>query len=242
MAHKVEQAVDLETGAVVAVTLAGADQGDTTTLAGTLIEAAEQAGGGGGGRAGEGATGGGGDHRSRGRQGLSQQRRVDGLDGLRAAFLHQRTGSWPTTLARPAAGAGRGVWESATDPGGAGPRLLRWRAERVERSFAHLYDRGGMQADASAGPQKHFEATADSGGRLQPVAGAATEAGRGHAAGGTSGKEGPPTVRKTAIGATADLEPLPPCVGFDVLRSETAIPLSKSPLLSLKMTTFATGC
>ena len=42
LAHKAKQAVDLETGAVVAVTLAGADQGDTTTLAGTLIEAAEQ--------------------------------------------------------------------------------------------------------------------------------------------------------------------------------------------------------
>ena len=26
-----------------------------------------------------------------------------------------------------------------------GQRLLRWRAERVERSFAHLYDSGGMR-------------------------------------------------------------------------------------------------
>ena len=30
MAHKAEHAVDLETGAIVAVTLQGADQGDTT--------------------------------------------------------------------------------------------------------------------------------------------------------------------------------------------------------------------
>ena len=29
--------------------------------------------------------------------------------------------------------------------GARGRRLLRWRAERVERSFAHLYDRGGMR-------------------------------------------------------------------------------------------------
>ena len=38
-AHKAEHAVDLDTGAVVAVTLQGADQGDTTTLDQTLCEA-----------------------------------------------------------------------------------------------------------------------------------------------------------------------------------------------------------
>jgi transposase len=38
-AHKAEHAVDLDTGAVVAVTLQGADQGDTTTLDETLCEA-----------------------------------------------------------------------------------------------------------------------------------------------------------------------------------------------------------
>ena len=39
MAHKAEHAVDMDTGAVVAVTLQGADQGDTTTLDITLSEA-----------------------------------------------------------------------------------------------------------------------------------------------------------------------------------------------------------
>src|SRR5450759_5043277 len=39
LAHKAEHAVDLDTGAVVAVTLQGADQGDTTTLDETLCEA-----------------------------------------------------------------------------------------------------------------------------------------------------------------------------------------------------------
>ena len=38
-AHKAEHAVDLDTGAVVAVTLQGADKGDTTTLDQTLCEA-----------------------------------------------------------------------------------------------------------------------------------------------------------------------------------------------------------
>ena len=42
LAHKAEHAVDLETGAVVAVTVQDADQGDTTTSIETLIEAAEQ--------------------------------------------------------------------------------------------------------------------------------------------------------------------------------------------------------
>ena len=48
LAHKAEHAVDLDTGAVLAVTLQGADQGDTTTLDETLCEAgmavAEQVG------------------------------------------------------------------------------------------------------------------------------------------------------------------------------------------------------
>jgi len=39
LAHKAEHAVDLDTGAVVAVTLQGADQGDTTTVDETLSEA-----------------------------------------------------------------------------------------------------------------------------------------------------------------------------------------------------------
>src|ERR1022692_4384069 len=39
LAHKAEHAVDLDSGAVLAVTLQGADQGDTTTLDETLCEA-----------------------------------------------------------------------------------------------------------------------------------------------------------------------------------------------------------
>jgi transposase len=39
LAHKAEHAVDLDTGAVVAVTLQGADLGDTVTLDATLSEA-----------------------------------------------------------------------------------------------------------------------------------------------------------------------------------------------------------
>ena len=42
LAHKAEHAVDLETGAVVAVTVQDADAGDPTTSVDTMIEAAEQ--------------------------------------------------------------------------------------------------------------------------------------------------------------------------------------------------------
>jgi transposase len=42
LAHKAEHAVDLATGAVVAVTVRDADEGDTATSIDTLIEAAEQ--------------------------------------------------------------------------------------------------------------------------------------------------------------------------------------------------------
>src|SRR6059036_3214928 len=42
LAHKAEHAVDLDSGALVAVTLHGADVGDTTTLVETAIAAAEQ--------------------------------------------------------------------------------------------------------------------------------------------------------------------------------------------------------
>jgi hypothetical protein len=42
LAHKAEHAVDLETGAIVGVTVQDADEGDTTTSRDTLIAAAEQ--------------------------------------------------------------------------------------------------------------------------------------------------------------------------------------------------------
>ena len=43
LAHKAEHAVDLSSGAVVAVTLQPADEGDTTTIRQTLAEAQEAA-------------------------------------------------------------------------------------------------------------------------------------------------------------------------------------------------------
>src|SRR3954464_2483691 len=42
LAHKAEHAVDMETGAIVAVTLQAADEGDTTTIVETVAEAGER--------------------------------------------------------------------------------------------------------------------------------------------------------------------------------------------------------
>ena len=42
LAHKIEHAADMKTGAIVAVTVQGADQGDTTTIQDTMIETALQ--------------------------------------------------------------------------------------------------------------------------------------------------------------------------------------------------------
>ena len=42
LAHKAEHAIDLDTGAIVGITVQGADEGDTTTIQETLPEAAEQ--------------------------------------------------------------------------------------------------------------------------------------------------------------------------------------------------------
>src|SRR2546425_10022228 len=44
LAHKAEHAVDLQTGAVLAVTLQGADQGDTTTIVENLAQAGGERG------------------------------------------------------------------------------------------------------------------------------------------------------------------------------------------------------
>jgi transposase len=42
LAHKAEHAVDMETGAIVAVTVQAADEGDTTTIVETVAEAGER--------------------------------------------------------------------------------------------------------------------------------------------------------------------------------------------------------
>ena len=135
LAHKAEHAVDLDTGALVAVTLQDAEQGDTTTIVETLITAAEQV---------EATAAPAASRRSSRTRGTTATRRwwisprwacgrtVAEPDAADATGLERRTRS-------------AGLRESAPDPGRARQRLMRRRGELAERSFAHLYDTGGMR-------------------------------------------------------------------------------------------------
>ena len=138
LAHKAEHAVDLETGAIVSVTVQGADRGDTQTMVKTLTEAAEKVE--------QALPEGRGIEEVVARQGVSQHA-ADGGPGCGGiAQLCERTEAREATLARRPAGAGSGVCESAAPPGRArGQRLLRQRGERLERPCAHLYGSGGMR-------------------------------------------------------------------------------------------------
>ncbi len=122
LAHKVEHAVDLETGAVVGVTIQGADKGDTATMAETLVTATEQvetvlpeAAG---------------VSEVVADKGLPQQRDDGGSGGGGGSELYCGAGPGPAVLEARAGGSGRGVWEPAPGPGQAGPAFaaVSWRA------------------------------------------------------------------------------------------------------------------
>jgi transposase len=141
LAHKAEHAVDLDTGAIVAVTIQGADQGDTATLPETLADAVEQL---------DQVTDADGEPVA-----LADEVVADKGCHSRAVVLELSTHGFRTYISEP--DRGQQSWidqEDARDAvygnrrriGGArGKRLLRRRGERVERSFAHAYDTGGMR-------------------------------------------------------------------------------------------------
>ena len=143
LAHKAEHAVDLATGALVAVTLHGADVGDTTSLLATTLAAGEQ------------------------------------LEAAQATAPRDLVGdkgyhSNETLLALAAIGVrsylaepdrGRRCWTTAPEAQGPvygnrrrvagrrGKRLMRRRGEYVERTFAHVYDTGGLRRTYLRGHQ-----------------------------------------------------------------------------------------
>ena len=136
LAHKAEQAVDLETGAVVGVTVQGADTGDTTTLVETLIAAAAQV---------EAVQpdGSGIEELVGDKEGIPQQPDGGGLAGPGIAQLPLGAGPGPPVLEGAAGGPRRRLCQPA--PGPRGRRLLRCRGELLERPFAHLFETGGMR-------------------------------------------------------------------------------------------------
>ena len=140
MAHKAEHAVDLETGAIVAVTVQGADEGDTTTIVETMIAAADQI--------------------------EDAQAAVDEPQTLEEIIADKGYHSNETMVDLHTVGLrsyvaepDRGQRDWSEEPeaqapvyrnrrrirGPRGRRLMRQRGERIERSFAHLYDTGGMR-------------------------------------------------------------------------------------------------
>jgi transposase len=137
LAHKAEHAVDLETGAIVGVTVQDADDGDTTTCVETLIEAAEQV------ETvrpdGEGIEEIVGDKGYHSNQSLVDFEAV----GVRSYISEPDRGTrnWKKNpTARDAVYRNR-----RRIRGPRGLRLLRLRGERLERPFAHLYETGGMR-------------------------------------------------------------------------------------------------
>lgn len=144
LAHKQEHAVDMDTGAVVAVTVQGATEGDTSTIEGTL-EAAEQNL--------EEARRNAGD----GSKMVAQPLNVVGDKGYHSKAVIQSLTSagWRTFIAEPRRGRQR--WEGqlsereavyanrARKDGEHGRALMRLRGELIERSFAHTLETGGMR-------------------------------------------------------------------------------------------------
>lgn len=146
MAHKAEHAVDLESGAVVAVTIQPADRGDTTSQQETLEEAGENL-----------ASLLDDEEAS---QALSEEKLLlevvadRGYHSDAVLDTHRKLGirTYISEPERP-----RRRWKGRMEAkkalyanrrrvrGARGRKLSRQRAEKVERSFAHCYETGGLR-------------------------------------------------------------------------------------------------
>jgi transposase len=150
LAHKAEHAVDMDTGAVVAVTVQAADQGDTTTIKETLAEAGE-------------TIAGFVEREAELTPTDKPQVNVSGIEevvadkgyhsGAAVLTLQQaqvrtyipepkrRRRKWPGKAAEQSA-----VYANRRRVMGRyGKQLLQKRGELIERSFAHCYETGGMR-------------------------------------------------------------------------------------------------
>lgn len=151
LAHKAEHAVDMDTGAVVAVTLQEADLGDTTTGKETLAEAGTAVA----------------ELIEREAASKPRQRPQVNLGGIEEVVADKGYHSGPALQALQAAGvrtyipekkqAGKRHWVGKEDQQhvvyanrqrlqrAKGKQLLRKRGELIERTFAHCYETGGMR-------------------------------------------------------------------------------------------------
>lgn len=140
LAHKAEHAVDLQTGAIVGVTLQGADQGDTTTIETTLPDAIEQL------EAVAAVTDG---------VATGEELVADKGYHSKQKMLELQTLGVRTYISEPDRGPQGWVDQRAERDavyanrrrvrGARGKRLLRRRGELLERPNALLYETGGMR-------------------------------------------------------------------------------------------------
>jgi hypothetical protein len=141
LAYKPEHAVDLDTAVIVAAPIHAADEGDTTTLKPTLDEA----------------------KKNLSAMGLAPTPE-DPCDLVTDKGYHSRAvlkdlddGPWKTRIAEPRASKGYLRWQGDEEAraavygnrnrlrSGVGKQAMSKRGEIVERSFAHVLERGGMR-------------------------------------------------------------------------------------------------
>jgi transposase len=141
LAHKAEHAIDMETGAIVGVTVQGADQGDTTTIADTVTAAAEDL------EAVAAVTD--------GETAVIDEVVTDKGYHSNQVLVDLAALDLRTYIAEPDRGRRRWTKKAAARAavyanrrrirGQRGLALLRRRSERLERPNAHLYETGGMR-------------------------------------------------------------------------------------------------
>ena len=181
LAHKAEHGIDLETGAILSVTVQEASEGDSATLPATLTMAAEQV---------EAVQPDGAEvEEVVADKGYHSDATLVALDEIgvrsyvsepergRRCWQDKKTGETPVGK-RAAQKALYGNRRRIR--GDRGRRLLRRRGELVERPFATVRDRGAA-ASVGARPRECAQAGAHPGGRLQPRTAAAPADRRRHA-------------------------------------------------------------
>jgi transposase len=141
LAHKAEHAIDLETGAIVGVTVQGADEGDTTTIQETLPEAAEQL---------EAVAAVTDDAVAMieevvADKGYHSRTTVHGLEMLEIRTYISEPERGPQSWIDQEAERDAVYANRRRIRGDRGKRLLRKRGELLERPCAHLYETGGLR-------------------------------------------------------------------------------------------------
>jgi len=148
LAHKAEHAVDMETGAIVAVTLHGADEGDTETIQETVAEAGERI---------TSVVAEADNSEMARRVSAEGPREVITDKGYHSRAVVNDLAEWGVRTYCSEPNRGRQRWQDRRREqravyanrrrirGERGRRLLRQRGEKLERWNQHLYDRGGMR-------------------------------------------------------------------------------------------------